>query len=93
MPQCVGDTNDFPSDDINVCFVALVDGALNTSNAREFDSTEDDGDDMSDFCANEGWNLEFILKRREGFPAPGGTAVKATCQLSSQKAIDCPQLN
>lgn len=93
VPACVGDNNDFPSDDHNVCFVALTDGALDGSNSRGFDTPNDMGDDLSEFCANEGWNLEFTLRRREGFPAPGGTAVKATCQLSQNKAIDCPQLN
>ena len=92
VPACVGDNNDFPNDEVNVCFVALVDGALDGSNSRQF-ANMDTSDDLSDYCANEGWNLEFILKRREGFPAPGGTAVKATCQLSQSKAIDCPQLN
>ena len=83
---------DQPNDDANVCYIALTDGALNAAGDRDFgnDATTDD---LSQFCADEGWNLEFILLRREGFPAPGGTSVKATCQLSSQKAIDCPQLN
>jgi hypothetical protein len=47
---------------------------------------------MSEECIDEGWNLEFRLVRREGVPAPAGTNVTATCQLSQQRAIDCPGL-
>jgi hypothetical protein len=49
-------------------------------------------DTLSDECAEEGWNLEFRLVRRDGVPAPGGTAVSATCQLSQNKEVDCPGL-
>jgi hypothetical protein len=49
-------------------------------------------DTISDFCAEMGWNLEFQLVRRPGVPAPGGTSVSADCQLSQNKAIDCPEL-
>jgi hypothetical protein len=49
-------------------------------------------DALSDFCAEAGWNLEFRLVRREGVPAPGGTSVSATCQLSQNRAMDCPDL-
>ena len=90
IPACVDGAQ--PNDDANVCYIALVDGALDATGNRGFDN-DNAADDLSDFCAEEGWNLEFTLVRREGFPAPGGTSVKATCQLSSQKAIDCPQLN
>lgn len=48
--------------------------------------------DLSEFCATEGWNLEFRLVRRDGVPAPGGTSVAATCQLTQNKQIDCPNL-
>jgi hypothetical protein len=50
------------------------------------------GDAMDDYCIDQGYNLQFQLLRREGFPAPGGTSVKATCQLSQNKALDCPDL-
>ncbi len=49
-------------------------------------------DALSEFCAEEGWNLEFRLVRREGVPAPGGTSVSATCQLSQRKQVECPAL-
>jgi len=92
IPQCNGD-DDFPSDDNNVCYIALVDGARDATDEREFFTEDNDADDLSDFCADLGWNLEFTLNRREGFPAPGGTSVKATCELSQSKVVDCPQLN
>jgi hypothetical protein len=50
------------------------------------------GDAMDDYCIDIGVNLQFQLFRREGVPAPGGTSVKATCQLSQNKRIDCPNL-
>jgi hypothetical protein len=50
------------------------------------------GDEMDDYCIDSGFNLQFQLIRREGFPAPGGTSVNATCQLSQNKRIDCPDL-
>lgn len=50
------------------------------------------GDELDPFCSDQGLNLEFQLVRRDGFPAPGGTSVKATCQLSQSKAVDCPNL-
>ncbi|HWB79485.1 MAG TPA: VWA domain-containing protein [Nannocystaceae bacterium] len=48
------------------------------------------GDDRSDYCTDEGSNLELRLVRREGHPAPGGTSVEITCEWSEQPAIDCP---
>ena len=50
------------------------------------------GDARDDYCTDQGYNLQFQLVRREGFPAPGGTSVNATCQLSQSKAVDCPDL-
>ncbi len=47
-------------------------------------------DDMSKECVEEGWNLEFFIQRTG--PAPAGTAVQATCQLSDNKGVDCPLL-
>ncbi len=81
IPEC--GPNDALPMGADVCYVSLwdKDGVTGT-----------DADDMSDECIMEGWNLEFRLVRREGVPAPGGTQVSATCQLSSQKAIDCPLL-
>jgi len=50
------------------------------------------GEEMDDYCIMSGFNLQFQLFRREGVPAPGGTSVNATCQLSQNKRIDCPEL-
>ena len=50
------------------------------------------GAQLDPFCSDQGLNVEFQLVRRDGFPAPGGTSVKATCQLSQSKAVDCPDL-
>ncbi|HET6584480.1 MAG TPA: vWA domain-containing protein [Nannocystaceae bacterium] len=49
-------------------------------------------DTIDAYCSDQGYNLEFRLNRREGVPAPGGTSVKATCQLSVTKEVDCPDL-
>lgn len=70
-------------DGADVCFITKVDKA---------NVTPETSDDMSEYCIDEGWNLEFELVRREGVPAPGGTSVSATCQLSQMKKIDCPDL-
>ena len=73
-----------PADDINVCFAVLGDHA---------GATSDPNDDISDACTDLGYNLEFKLERRPGFPAAGGTTVNATCALSEFKQVDCPDLN
>jgi hypothetical protein len=80
VPECLAD-NAFPTADANVCWQALAD--------RGGDSAETD-DDMSDACIDEGWNLEVRLIRRDGHPAPGGTAVEIRCVPSEQPEIDCP---
>ena len=81
IPECGADGS--VPEGSNVCFVNLVDQTGLTA-------TTDD--DMQDACIDEGWNLEFRVNRREGFPAPGGAQVSATCQLSPNKAVDCPGL-
>lgn len=50
-------------------------------------------DDMSDECIDRGSNLEFVLLRRVGAPAVGGTTVRATCSVSSTPQLDCPALD
>ncbi len=84
IPSCMVDGS--VPEGQNVCFLALVDDGSTEK------ATERGNDNMSDFCIERGWNLEFQLVRREGFPAPGGTSVKATCQLSQNRQIDCPGL-
>lgn len=81
VPEC-GAGGSIP-EGADVCFVSLVD---------QNGSTASPEDDMQAACIDEGWNLEFRINRREGVPAPGGARIGATCQLSENKAIDCPGL-
>ncbi len=46
----------------------------------------------SEECIDQGYNLEFDVVRREGVPVPGGTGIRASCELSQSKAVDCPDL-
>ena len=50
------------------------------------------GDQMHEDCIAEGWNLEFVIVRRDGIAVPGGTGIEATCELSQSRAVDCPGL-
>jgi len=50
------------------------------------------GDALSPICADEGWNLEFRFVQADGVPAPPGAVYEATCQLSAQSNVDCPDL-
>lgn len=71
-------------DGVNVCFQALIDpGGATPDNPN---------DNMSPECVDQGWNLEFNILRRPGTEPPGGASVSATCQLSEQPAVDCPDL-
>ncbi len=47
-------------------------------------------DDMSPVCVEEGFNLEFEIVRVGVKPV--GTTLSATCELSGDKAKDCPNL-
>jgi hypothetical protein len=47
-------------------------------------------DDMSQVCVDEGFNVEFVVVRAA--PKPAGTTLSATCELSPDKATDCPNL-
>jgi hypothetical protein len=50
------------------------------------------GDARDQECIDLGFNLEFVIVRRDGVAVPGGTGIEATCELSQSKAIDCPDL-
>jgi hypothetical protein len=78
-------TMDFamPADETNVCYALLVDYSGQTG---------DMADDMSPECSELNYNLEFKISRRPGFPAPGGTAITATCSLSDFPQVDCPNI-
>jgi len=49
-------------------------------------------DERSDFCRDIGFNLELQLVRREGVPAPAQAVILADCELSDDRATDCPEL-
>ncbi len=70
--------------DVDACYRMLIDdGSPNTASPD---------DNMQQECIDDGWNLEFVIERREGKPAVGGTAVEATCELSAAPEVDCPNL-
>jgi hypothetical protein len=77
------ETGDYvmPSDDANVCYAMLTDHE---------DATATSSDDMSGICEDLHYNLELVIERRPGFPAPNGTSVSALCSLSEFPAVDCP---
>jgi hypothetical protein len=82
IPLCTKMGGDFvPPGDATVCYVALVDKDKASATAD---------DDMSQECIDAGWNLEFKVFRKG--PAPAGSTVTATCELSSLREVDCPDL-
>jgi hypothetical protein len=50
------------------------------------------GDEMSEQCTEEGWNLEFKTIRAPGVQAPNNSSIEATCEVSMNKSVDCPDL-
>ena len=78
-------TNDYtmPDDNATECYALLIDQAAAGSVL----------DDMSAECIAEGYNLEFKLARKQGFPAQGGSTVSAQCILSELPEVDCPNLD
>jgi hypothetical protein len=94
VPEClrVGDgyaidpeTDDYamPNAGVDLCFAMLVDTG---------GQTVDPFDDMADECVQSGYNLEFVLARRPGTVALGGTSIQATCELADNPAQQCPGL-
>ena len=65
-----------------VCFAQRVD--------RDGTQTPSTIDDMSPRCVDQGFNLEFDVIRVT--PALAGVTISATCELSANKAQDCPNL-
>ncbi len=53
--------------------------------------TPTDLDDMSDFCADQGWNLELEIERMPGTKPPDAV-VDAMCEPSDNVSSDCPDL-
>ena len=50
------------------------------------------GDARSDFCTEEGWNLEVGFEHIEGAAFGPGARVTAACALSESVQVDCPLL-
>lgn len=106
MPACVADTDAVEDGLQPLC--TLTQTSNDGSGTMEDNIPACDGDALPDgadvcfisltgdakdpVCIEEGWNLEFRIVRREGVPAPGGAQVSATCQLSQNRAVDCPDL-
>ena len=82
IPRCEGEGESrTPPEDEASCWYPLVDPGGQTPSTA---------DDMSAYCVEEGWNLEF------GFVRTGPTVQFATttvdCKLSDLPAVDCPDL-
>ncbi len=52
-----------------------------------------DGQERHEQCVEEGANVEFRILRRPGAPRPDGSTISATCSLSDQPQLDCPDLS
>lgn len=50
------------------------------------------GDAMDEYCYDSGYNLEYVILRREHVYIPPGTTVRVDCALSGCPAVDCPEL-
>jgi hypothetical protein len=70
-----------PGTGVNACYALLTDTVMSTGSLA---------DDMSDVCADKNYNLEFVIARRPGFPAVGGTSVNATCSTADFPDVTCP---
>jgi hypothetical protein len=68
----------------------LADGALPEGADACYETRV--GDAMHMDCIEAGFNLEFVIVRRDGVAVPAGTGVSAKCELSQSKAVDCPDL-
>ncbi len=106
-PACVADTNPVTTEPDPSCTITQVspspDGGVDEVDVPpcEGGAVPDGaevcyellvGDALSPICAAEGWNLELAFVRSPGVPAPPAAAFEVTCQLSTQKEIDCPDL-
>ncbi|MFO0634704.1 MAG: hypothetical protein U0168_17815 [Nannocystaceae bacterium] len=47
----------------------------------------------SEQCIAEGLNLEFAIVRRLGVPKPEGSFIAPRCELSTDRARDCPDMH
>jgi hypothetical protein len=85
VPPCaIFDTGwEFPSEDDDVCYRALIDVDA---------STVPKADDMSAQCLTVGSNVEYAIERREGVPIPAGTSVEVKCQLLAPVGVTCDEI-
>jgi hypothetical protein len=82
VPRCDVQDGEYvmPTAEDDVCFAYLTDA----------EQEGDPLDDMADECIEDGWNLQFVIVRRDGVPVPHGSALTADCQLSETPTEDCP---
>jgi len=83
IPECIDqDGARVPPVGATVCFDYLVD--------KDGNETPNTDDDMAEECVEAGYNLEFKIVRSAS--AKAGFTVKATCELSDLREVDCPNL-
>jgi hypothetical protein len=83
IPQCTEVNGEWTAGGgSNVCFATLID--------KTGKETLSKIDNISEYCNMEGFNLEFFLVRTA--PAAAGTTISANCELSDNRALDCPNL-
>jgi len=70
-----------PKEGSTVCYLALND---------DENLTDSQDDNLSEYCKELGYNLEFQIIR-DG-PAAAGSQITATCLLSELNEVDCPLL-
>jgi hypothetical protein len=66
-----------------LCWAPMTDQAGLTSTTS---------DDMHEACIEQGWNVEARIVRQEGLARPDGEQIAYTCELSTNKELDCPGL-
>lgn len=83
IPECIDqDGERVPPVGETVCFDYLVD--------KDGNETPNEDDDMDPECVEKGYNLEFRIVRSAS--AKAGFSVKANCELSDLREVDCPTL-
>ncbi|MGB1014217.1 MAG: hypothetical protein ACPG4T_08805, partial [Nannocystaceae bacterium] len=83
IPECIDQGGErVPPVGETVCFDYLVD--------KDGSATPNADDDMAEECVEAGYNLEFRIVRSAS--AKAGFTVKATCELSDLREVDCPLL-
>ncbi|WP_146158152.1 vWA domain-containing protein [Enhygromyxa salina] len=73
-----------PSTEDEVCFAARTDVGGQSDDAL---------DDIAEYCVDLGANVEFQLAYAAGVLPPSGASTVASCVVSAEPAVDCPELN